>query len=106
MKNLIDEIGKIIVSLKRQYQNCFEEIGCPLFTSDEIKGKILAYQDCLNIINNYNLITAPKSIKLSEIVERLNESNEYLDFEFETTLDFKKAIGVNYKSYDEEYALF
>ena len=57
----------------------------------------------LEKLDQYNLITAPKSIKLSEIVEMLKESNKYLDFEFETTLDFKKAIGVNYKSYDGEY---
>lgn len=72
MKNLIEKIEKIIVSLKRQYQNCFEEIDCPLFTSDEIKGKILAYQDCVNLLNQYNIITAPKSIKLSEIMNKLN----------------------------------
>lgn len=73
MKNLIEEIEKIIVSLKRQYKNCFEEIDCPLFTSDEIRGKILAYKDCLNLLNQYNIITAPKQIKLSEIVEKLKE---------------------------------
>ena len=76
MKNLIEKIEKIIISLKKQYQNCFEEIDCPLFTSDEIKGKISAYQDCLNLLNQYNIITAPKSIKLSEIVSRLINATE------------------------------
>mgnify|MGYP006322019585 CR=1 FL=1 len=37
--------------------------------------------DCLDILNQYNIITAPKSIKLSEIVKRMNdfyETDEYI----------------------------
>lgn len=95
MKNLIEEIEK----LKRI------EVECVL---DEVCNKLInkGLDDVINLLNQYNtinIITAPKRILLSEIVERLKESNEYLDFEIETTLDFKKAIGVNYKSYDGEY---
>jgi hypothetical protein len=97
MKNLIEEIEKIIVSLKRQYQNCFEEIDCPLFTSDEIKGKILAYQDCLNVLNEYNIITAPKNIKLSEIMSKLQE-RAGVEIYFNRELN---AIG--YGLYDEDW---
>ena len=44
-----------------------------------LQGQVEAYQDCLNVINNYNIITAPKTIKLSEIVSRLkNELKDYV----------------------------
>ena len=91
MKNLIEKIEKIIISLKRQYQNCFEEIDCPLFTSDEIKGKISAYQDCLILLNQYNIITAPKQIKLSEIVNKLK--NAFVDL---GNIDYEGFIEIGY----------
>lgn len=93
MKNLIKKIEKIIVSLKRQYQNCFKEIDCPLFTSDEIKGKISAYQDCLNLLNQYNIITAPKQIKLSEIVEKLKNNYSYDNITIERNSTYTRIIG-------------
>ena len=37
-----------------------------------LQGQVEAYQDCLDVINNYNIITAPKTIKLSEIVDKMN----------------------------------
>lgn len=102
MKDLIKEIEEIIVSLKRQYKNCFEEIDCPLFTSDEIRGKILAYKDCLNLLNQHNIITAPKQIKLSEVVERLEQHFHKTKF----YLYDNKTIGFDYIDYDgcEEFA--
>ena len=39
----------------------------------ELKGQIEAYQDCLNLLDQYNIITTPKEIKLSEIVSKLKE---------------------------------
>lgn len=44
-----------------------------LSTNDITLGKCKAYQDCLDVFKDYNIITAPKTIKLSEIVDRLNE---------------------------------
>jgi hypothetical protein len=31
-------------------QKCFEEIDYPVFAADELKGSILTYQDCLNLL--------------------------------------------------------
>ena len=41
-----------------------------------LQGQVEAYQDCLNVINNYNIITAPKTIKLSQILDRLNKEHK------------------------------
>lgn len=35
----------------------------------------LAIDDCLKRINQYNIITAPKTIKLSEIVDKICDTN-------------------------------
>ena len=69
----IKEIEKIIEDLKVERQKCFEEIDYPLSQVDKLEGRILAYTDVVMALNQYNIITAPKSIMLSEIVERLNE---------------------------------
>ena len=64
MKNLIKGIKSLRLGLSyahSEYSNGF------------INGKNKAIEEILEIINQYNIITAPKSIKLSEIVNRLNE---------------------------------
>lgn len=38
-----------------------------------LQGMSIAYENCIMLCNQYNIITAPKSIKLSEIVEKLKE---------------------------------
>ena len=58
MKNLIDEIEKM------------KNRGG--WTNDEFYK--CGINDCLELLNQYNIITAPKSIKLSEIVEGLKNS--------------------------------
>ena len=44
------------------------------------EGYNKAIDDVIQLFNQYNIITVPKSIKLSEIVDRLKE--EYKDYEF------------------------
>lgn len=61
MKNLIDDIEK----MKSYYQT---DISCEF--ND---GWNNALDKAIKILNQHNIITAPKSIKLSEIVEKLNE---------------------------------
>ena len=80
MKNLIDEIEKIIEDLKIEKQKCLEEIDYPLSQVDRLEGRILAYTDIFMALNQYNIITTPKSIKLSEILEKLNIS-KWQDFQ-------------------------
>ena len=61
MKNLIEEIEK-------------KKTNIDGFTaSDYGEGYLECVDEILELLNQYNLITAPKSIKLSEIVKRLNE---------------------------------
>lgn len=47
------------------------QIDFECFKNDALAGTIMAYQDCLNLLDKYNIITAPKEIKLSEIVSKL-----------------------------------
>lgn len=61
MKDLIEEIEK----LKNRGG----------WTNDEFYR--CGINDCVNLLNQYNIITAPKSIKLSEIVERLKKFDCY-----------------------------
>ena len=70
MIDLKNEIEKVIKDLKEEKQKCFEEIDYPLSQVDKIEGRILAYTDILSVFKDYNIITAPKTIKLSEIVKR------------------------------------
>ena len=74
MENLIDEIEKTIQRLEIIHKKWFEKIDYPLSQLDILEGKILAYKKILEILNQYNIITAPKSIKLSEIVDRLEKT--------------------------------
>lgn len=64
MKNLIEEIEKLKVS---------ESFGNSEYSFGLLEGKNKGINECLKILNQYNTITAPKSIKLSEIVENLND---------------------------------
>ena len=73
MKNLIEEIERVIQALKAERQKCFEEIDYPLSQVDKLEARILAYEDVLNVFKYYNIFAAPKSIKLSEIVSKLEE---------------------------------
>lgn len=58
MKELIDEIEK----LKNRGG----------WTNDEFYR--CGINDCVNLLNQYNIINTPKQIKLSEIMERLRDS--------------------------------
>jgi hypothetical protein len=93
MKNLI--INK--------YLECEKELKININLSVEdvmfIKGKMEAYMSILQSLQDYNLITAPKQIKLSEIVKRLNDCDKTNKFKViiqvgETTVventEFKK----------------
>lgn len=68
MNNLIDEIENKIEELKN-------ELG-DLEYDRETRIEIETYKYILSILNQYNIITAPKEIKLSEIVSRLNECDK------------------------------
>lgn len=82
MKNLIEEIEK----LKPQ-----------IITDKYSDGFQNAIKMVLNKINQYNIITAPKSIKLSEIINKIKgKSNVEIYFNRE-----RNAIG--YGEYDEDW---
>ena len=62
---------------RNDYHNCYGDIdNFPFYEAHVLQGQIEAYQDCLNLLNQYNIITAPKEIKLSEILNRLNKEHK------------------------------
>ena len=62
----------------------------------------LVIDDCLKIINQYNIITAPKTIKLSEIVSKLNEI--YNDSEFSSEIYFNRKLNaIGEGEYDKDW---
>ena len=93
MKNLIKEIESSRLGLSyahSEYKNGFKD------------GKNEAIGEILEILNQYNIITAPKSIMLSEIVERLNKI--YNDSEFSSEVYFNKELNaIGYGKYDKEW---
>jgi len=81
INNLIDEIEKM--------------------KTFRLDARNLAIKQILELLNQYNLIAAPKSVKLSEIVERLKDFNCYtpeikIDKHEDATI-----IEVNYYTYTQ-----
>lgn len=74
MKNLIDEIENC--KLKYKYDN--SELDCKRSVFNEGIGKVINWLEDEKF--PYNIITAPKSIKLSEVVKRLNTCDERNDW--------------------------
>ena len=64
-----------MINLKNEIEKLKNRGG---WTNDEFYH--CGVNDCLRMLDQYNIITAPKSIKLSEIVKRLEE--EQTDYEF------------------------
>lgn len=50
MNNIRQIITERLENAHNDHRRCLEEIDYPMFRIDEIKGSILAYQDCLNLI--------------------------------------------------------
>lgn len=88
MKNLIEEIEELLEIARNYYRNYSDRD-----ILSETRGQIEAYQDCLNLLNQYNIITAPKSIKLSEIVEKLKNNYSYDDITIERNSTYTRIIG-------------
>ena len=70
MINLRDEIEKALQDTEHLYRHTSEIYNG--YLKSHYRGRIEAYMNILQSLKDYNIITAPKNIKLSEIVERLN----------------------------------
>lgn len=67
---------------------------------EELKKQWNEYKD--DILSNYNIITAPKTIKLSEIVSRLNEI--FNDSEFSSEIYFNRKLNaIGEGEYDKDW---
>lgn len=81
MKNLIEEIHEL-----KDYEN---------YDYDQ------AITDVEMLLNQYNIITAPKSIKLSEVVERLNECDK--SNKFKVIIQVGETTVVENTEFKKEY---
>ena len=72
MKNVIEKIEKTLQDTERMYRHISEVHHG--YLKSHYRGKMEAYMSILQSLKDYNLITAPKSIKLSELVKRLKNS--------------------------------
>ena len=94
MKNLIEEIEKL-----KNNKKAFSERG---YSDNECYAYRSAIKDTLSILNQYNIITAPKSIKLSEIVSKLNKI--YNDSEFSREIYFNRKLNaIGEGEYDKDW---
>lgn len=50
MNNIRQIINERLENAHNDHRRCLEDIDYPLCKVDELKGSILAYQDCLNLI--------------------------------------------------------
>jgi hypothetical protein len=50
MTKLEQIITERLENAHNDYRRCLEDIDMPIFMIDEVKGSILAYQDCLNLM--------------------------------------------------------
>ena len=67
---------------------------------EELKKQWNEYKD--DILSNYNIITAPKTIKLSEIVSKLNEI--FNDTEFSSEIYFNRKLNaIGEGEYDKDW---
>ena len=99
MKNLIEKIEKALQDTEKLYRHTSEVYNG--YLKSHYRGKMEAYMNILESFKDYNIIAVPKSIKLSEIVERLKDFNCYtpeikIDKHEDATI-----IEVNYYTYTQ-----
>jgi hypothetical protein len=90
MKNLIEEIEKL---RDLSLDGCLGDIVCRTCSNETIDKVI-------ELLNQYNIITAPKQIKLSEIVNKLNSCDEHNDFNVIIKAD---SIVIENYAFKQEY---
>ena len=78
--NLIEEIEVKKINIENYHNEKYAD------------GFIDGINEALEVINEYNIITAPKQIKLSEIVDRLR--NDFKDYLFEYDNGFINKIPI------------
>jgi hypothetical protein len=91
MKNLIEEIEKL---RDLRLDGCLGDIVCRTCENETI-------DKVLKMLDQYNLITAPKSIKLSEMLDKICELYEEI---IEQEIYFNREINcIGYGEYDEDW---
>ena len=72
MKNLIEELEKALQDTERLYRHTSEIYNS--YLKSHYRGKMEAYMNILDSLKGYNIITAPKSIMLSELIDKIYET--------------------------------
>lgn len=94
MKNLIKEIEKRFGMAKDNYCCCLDEEKYDLANDYyELAGLC---QSCLKVLTQHNIITAPKQIKLSELIDKIYDTKYSSEC-------YVKAIKCSSGQYKDDY---
>lgn len=70
MNDLIKEIEKSLENTRKLYEQVYESMPVKSY----YHGIIVAYEGILKSLEDKNIITAPKEIKLSELIDKIYET--------------------------------
>lgn len=100
MIDLREEIEVKLKYAKNLYDNINENDNG--YLKSYFLGTIQSYETILKCLENHNIITAPKTIKLSEIVSKLNEI--FNDTEFSSEIYFNRKLNaIGEGEYDKDW---
>lgn len=98
MSDLIKKIEKNLENARKIHDKIQESV----IVRSYYDSIIVAYEGILNFLEDYNIITAPKTIKLSEIVSRLNDI--YGGSEFSSPIYFNRELNaIGEGEYDKNW---
>lgn len=86
MNDLIKILKERLRNAELDYQLCLENIDYPLSKADELRGNILAYRDCINLLERFNVTQ-----KLERLEELEKESQELKQDVEDVLKDYKDA---------------
>ena len=89
---------------EKTYEKMCKEKDTSLIEMHEVgeyEGQKVAYENCLNFLNQYNVITTPKSLNLSKIINKLNEIDK--SNKFRAIIKVSDTVVVENIEFKKEY---
>ncbi len=89
---------------EKTYEKMCKEKDTSLIEMHEVgeyEGQKVAYENCLNFLNQYNVITTPKSLNLSKIINKLNEIDK--SNKFRAIIKVSDTVVVENVEFKKEY---
>lgn len=89
---------------KKAYEKTTKEKDTSLIEMHEVgeyEGQKIAYENCINLLNQYNVITTPKTINLSEIIDKLNKIDK--SNKFKAIIKVSDTVVIENSEFKKEY---